>query len=95
MPGASQQTRRVKILNANWVPDAVGGDGQFTVLLITEDDPQFAVPISPASMTALVALAQANTVMAWDPENGGDAHHGQHSWDDALDSDRRRMSLRQ
>ena len=25
MPGASQQTRRVKTLNANWVPDAVGG----------------------------------------------------------------------
>lgn len=32
MPGASQHTRRVKLLNANWVPDAVGGDGQFTVL---------------------------------------------------------------
>ncbi len=44
MPGASQQTRRVKILNANWVPDAVGGDGQFTVLLITEDDQRFEVP---------------------------------------------------
>jgi hypothetical protein len=71
MPGASQQTRRVKILNANWVPDAVGGDGQFTVLLITEDDQRFEVPASPASMTALVALAQANTVMMWDPENKG------------------------
>lgn len=71
MPGASQQTRRVKILNANWVPDAVGGDGQFTVLLITEDDQRFEVPVSPASMTALVALAQANTVMMWDSENKG------------------------
>ena len=71
MPGASQRTQRVKILNANWVPDAVGGDGQFTVLLITEDDQRVAVPVSPASMTALVALAQANTVMVWDPENGG------------------------
>ena len=71
MPGASQHTRRVKILNANWVPDAVGGDGQFTVLLITEDDQRFDVPISPASMTALVALAQANTVLVWDPEDGG------------------------
>ncbi len=71
MSGASQHTRRVKILNANWVPDAVGGDGQFTVLLITEDDQQFDVPISPASMTVLVALAQANTVLAWDPEDGG------------------------
>jgi hypothetical protein len=27
------------------------------------------VPASPASMTALVALAQAGTVMAWDPGN--------------------------
>ncbi len=71
MPGASQHTRRVKILNANWVPDAVGGDGQFTVLLITEDDQRFVVPVSPASMTALVALTQAKTVLAWDPEDGG------------------------
>lgn len=71
MSGASQHTRRVKILNANWVPDAAGGDGQFTVLLITEDDQRFDVPISPASMTALVTLAQANTVLAWDPELGG------------------------
>ena len=71
MPGASQQTRRVKILNANWVPDAVGGDGQFTVLLITEDDQRFVVPVGPASMTALVALTQTQTVLAWDPEDGG------------------------
>jgi len=70
MPGASPATRQVKILNANWIPDTVGGDGQFTVLLITEDDQRFAVPASPASMTALVALAQANTVMMWDPEDG-------------------------
>jgi len=69
MPGASQETRRVTILNANWVPDAVAGDGQFTVQMITEDDQRFAVPASPASMTALAALAQANTVMAWDPVN--------------------------
>ncbi len=27
------------------------------------------VPVDPASMTALVALAKANTVMAWDPTN--------------------------
>jgi hypothetical protein len=29
------------------------------------------VPASPASVTALAALAQADTVMAWDPEDGG------------------------
>lgn len=71
MSGASPNTRRVKILNANWVPDAVGGDGQFTILLITEDDQRFVVPVSSASMPALVTLAQAHTVLAWDPEDGG------------------------
>ena len=70
MPGASPKTRPVKILNANWIPDAGGGDGRFEVQIITEDDQRFAVPASPASMTALVALAQANTVMVWDPEDG-------------------------
>lgn len=70
MPGASLQTRQVKILNANWLPGVVGGEGRFEVQLITEDDQRFAVPASPAEITALVALAQANTVMMWDPENG-------------------------
>jgi hypothetical protein len=69
MPGASQETQRVTILNANWIPNAAAGDGRFEVQLITEDDQRFAVPASPAAMTALVALAQANTVMAWDPVN--------------------------
>src|SRR5689334_2146361 len=65
MPGASPATRPVKIMNANWIPDTLGGDGRFEVQIITEDDQRFAVPASPASMTALVALAQANTVMVW------------------------------
>ena len=69
MPGASQETRRVKILNANWVPDDAAGDGRFEVLIVTEDDQRYGVPASPASMTALVALAKADTVMAWDPLN--------------------------
>jgi hypothetical protein len=29
------------------------------------------VPASPASVTALAALAPADTVRAWDPEGGG------------------------
>jgi len=70
MPGASSQTRQVKMLNANWIPDTVGGDGRFEIQFLIEDDQRFAVPVSPASMTALVALAQANTVMMWDSENG-------------------------
>jgi hypothetical protein len=35
MPGASDQTQLVKILNANWTP---GEPEQFSVLIITEDD---------------------------------------------------------
>jgi len=69
MPGASEETRRVKILNANWDPDSVGGDGRFEVLIVTDDDQRYAVPASPGSMTALVALAKADTVMMWDPVN--------------------------
>jgi hypothetical protein len=69
MPGASEQTRRVKILNANWVPGPEGGEGRFEVMIVTDDNQQHTVPASPASMTALVALAQAGTVMAWDPDN--------------------------
>ena len=67
MPGASAETRRVKILNANWVSDDAEGDGHFEIQIITEDDQRYAVPVSPASMTALVALAKADTVLAWDP----------------------------
>jgi hypothetical protein len=69
MPGASDQTRRVKILNANWVPDPDGGDGRFEVMIVTDDDEQHTAPASPAAMSALVALAQADTVLAWDPVN--------------------------
>jgi hypothetical protein len=69
MPGASEETRRVKILNANWAPDAAGGDGRFELLIVTEDDQRYVLPASPDSMTALVALARADTVMAWDPQN--------------------------
>jgi hypothetical protein len=69
MPGASEETRRVTILNANWLLDDDGGDGRFEVMLVTEDDERYYVPASPASMTALVALARADPVLAWDPTN--------------------------
>jgi hypothetical protein len=69
MPGASEQTRRVKTLNANWVAGEDGGDGRFEVLLVTEDDQQHTIAPSPASMAALVALTQADTVLLWDPTN--------------------------
>ena len=68
MPGASPQTRRVTNLNANWQPER-GGDGRFEVMIITDDDERHALPASPATMTALAALAQTDTTLAWDPVN--------------------------
>jgi hypothetical protein len=67
MPGASAQTRRVKIINANWVPGPDGDHGRFEVMFVTEDDQRHVVAPSPEAMTALVALTQADTVLAWDP----------------------------
>lgn len=67
MPGASEQTRRVKIVNANWVAGADGDDGRFEIQIVTEDDQRHVAAPSPAAMTALVALTQAGTVLAWDP----------------------------
>jgi hypothetical protein len=69
MPGASEQTRRVKNLNANWTPDGDEGDGLFEILIVTEDDQRYDMPASPGAMTALAALAKADTVMMWDPLN--------------------------
>ncbi len=62
MPGASEQTRRVKIVNANWVPGTAGRQEQFEIMIITEDDQRQVVPASAASVTAVVALASAGTV---------------------------------
>ena len=67
MPGASEQTRRVKIVNANWVAGADGDDGRFEIQIVTEDDQRHVIAPSPAAMTALIALTQAGTVLAWDP----------------------------
>ena len=69
MPGASEETRRVKIINANWTPADAEGEGHFEVMLITEDEQRYFLPASAASLTALVALARAETVMEWDPQN--------------------------
>jgi hypothetical protein len=70
MPGASEQTRRVKALNANWIPGPEGDDGRFEIMVVTEDDQQHTMAVSPSSMTALVALSQADGVLLlWDPTN--------------------------
>ena len=69
MPGASEQSRRVKVLNANWTPAVDSGDGRFELMVVTEDDEIHTMPASPASVSAVVALSQADTVLAWDPTN--------------------------
>lgn len=69
MPGASAQTRPVKILNANWTPGGEDSDGKFEFLIITEDDERHTLPATAASTAALAQLAHANTVLAWDPTN--------------------------
>jgi hypothetical protein len=66
VPGASEEARRVKIMNANWIAGADGEDGGFELMIVTSDDRQHVVAPSPATITALVALAEADTVLVWD-----------------------------
>jgi len=69
MPGASERARRVEILNANWIAGGEGEDGLFEVLMVTEDEERHYAKPSAATMTALVALAKADTVLVWDPDD--------------------------
>jgi hypothetical protein len=69
LPGASEQARRVKIVNANWTAASDGDDGRFQLMIVTEDDEKHVVTPSPASMTAMIALTQAHTVLVWDPDD--------------------------
>jgi hypothetical protein len=54
-------------MNANWIAGADGDDGVFELMIVTSDDRKHVVAPSPAAMAALVALAQADTVLVWDP----------------------------
>jgi hypothetical protein len=67
MPGASEQTSQVKVLNANWTAGADGQDGRFEVMIVTADGQQHTFAPSPAAMTALLALARADAILLWDP----------------------------
>jgi hypothetical protein len=49
------------------VGGADGDDGRFEIQIVTEDDQRHVAAPSPAAMTALIALTQAGTVLAWDP----------------------------
>lgn len=67
VPGASEQTSQVTVLNANWTAGGDGEDGRFEVMLVTADGQQHNFAPSPASMTALLALAKADAILLWDP----------------------------
>ncbi len=54
-------------VNANWTAGPDGDHGRFEVMIVTADDQPHVVAPSPAAMTALIALTQADTVLAWDP----------------------------
>ena len=57
----------MKIVNANWVAGPDGDHGRFEIQIVTEDDQCHVAAPSATAMTALIALAQADTVLAWDP----------------------------
>ena len=69
MPGASRLARRVKVLNANWVAGADGEDGQFEIMVVTDDDERHVMTPSPASTAALAGLVRESTVLVWDPKD--------------------------
>jgi hypothetical protein len=66
VPGASEQTSQVTVLNANWTAAGDGEDGRFEVMLVTADGQQHTFAPSPASMTALLALAKTDAILLWD-----------------------------
>jgi len=70
MPGASEQTRRVTNVNANWVAGQGEAPGHFYVLLITDDGERHTAAVSATEMCALIALTQAPTTLLWDPADG-------------------------
>jgi hypothetical protein len=69
MPGASTQTRQIKVLNANWAAGTAGEDGQFEIMIVTDDDAQHTIVPSPAAVPAILALARPQVILLWDPAN--------------------------
>jgi hypothetical protein len=68
MAGASEQTRRVRYVNANWTAARDGDDGVFELLIVTEDDVRHTVAPSAVAMSGLLAMVGASPVLLWDPE---------------------------
>jgi hypothetical protein len=69
MPGASEQTSQVTVLNTNWTAGQDGEDGRWEVMIVTADGQQHTFAPSPASMTPLLALARSGAILLWDPED--------------------------
>ena len=69
MPGASEHTQQVKVLNATWIAGPDGDDGRFELMIVTQDGEQHTISPSPAAATALLALVRADTIVLWDPDN--------------------------
>jgi hypothetical protein len=68
MPGASEQTSQVKVLNVNWTAGEDGEDGRFEVMIVTADGEKHTFAPSPAALTALLALAKTGVILLWDPQ---------------------------
>jgi hypothetical protein len=69
MAGASDQTRRVKYVNANWSATQDGAEGVFELLIVTDDEARHTVAPSAVSMAGLLAMVGASPVLLWDPES--------------------------
>ena len=69
MPGASERTSQVKVLNANWTAGPDGEDGRFEVMIVTADGEKHTFAPSPAAMTALLTMAKSDVILLWDPED--------------------------
>ena len=69
MAGASDSTRRITVVNANWEAGADGTDGTFAFMFVTEDDERHTVSTSAAAATALVAILKSGAAPLWDADN--------------------------
>ena len=67
MPGASEHTRPVTTVNANWVASTSDRQGRFEILFITDDGERHVTAASATETCAVVALTQAPTTLLWDP----------------------------
>ena len=68
MAGAGPSTLRVRYVNANWSAGEDGGDREFAVLIVTEDDERHPVSVSSAAVSALLQLVRDSPVLLWDPD---------------------------